>query len=60
MALPVSVPLVDAGRAFGLTRNMTYELNAQGRFPCTVHPLGKYYRVNRADLFRALGIEDAA
>lgn len=56
--LPVSFDLVTAGRAFGLGRTLTYELARRGEFPCTVLRIGNQYRVTRAHLFAALGIED--
>lgn len=58
LALPVSTDLVTAGRAFGMGRTKAHELQRRGEFPCRVRKLGGRYRVARADLLRALGIED--
>ena len=55
--LPVTVDLVTAGRAFGLGRTIAYELQQKGEFPCPVRRLGERYRVTKADLFRALGVD---
>jgi hypothetical protein len=41
LALPVTVDLVTAGRAFGLGRTRSYELARAGEFPCRVIPVGK-------------------
>lgn len=58
---PAVVPLwPDAGRAFAFGRTKTFELHRQGKFPVTVLRLGGRLLVRRADLLRALGIEDAA
>jgi hypothetical protein len=56
LALPVSVPLVTAGRAFGLGRTKSHELARTGEFPCRVMRVGERYRVPRTELLRALGI----
>jgi hypothetical protein len=55
-ALPVSVDIVTAGRAWGLGRTKAYELARTGEFPCRVLKIGPAYRVTRADLFRSLGL----
>lgn len=55
-ALPATVDLPTAGRAFGLGRTMSYELARAGKFPCPVLPLGSRFRVTRTDLFSALGM----
>lgn len=60
LALPVSVDLVTAGRAFGLGRTKAFELASNGGFPCTVLRVGKKYRVPRAALLEALKIEPGA
>jgi len=57
LALPVSVPLVTAGRAFGLGRTKSFELAQAGEFPCRVLRVGTRYRVPRSALFDALGID---
>jgi hypothetical protein len=60
LALPVSVDLTTAGRAFGLGRTRAYELARTGQFPCRVIPVGRKFRVPRSALLEALGIEDSA
>lgn len=57
LELPVAFDLVTAGRAFGLGRTISYELARAGEFPCPVRKFGERYRVTKADLFRALGLE---
>jgi hypothetical protein len=57
MALPVSVDIETAGRAFGMGRTKAQELARSGQFPCRVLRVGPKYRVPRAALFEALGIE---
>jgi hypothetical protein len=57
LALPVSVPLVTAGRAFGLGRTKSHELARNNSFPCRVIRVGERYRVPRAAIFEALGID---
>ena len=59
LALPVSVDLTTAGRAFGLGRTRAYELARSGKFPCRVIPVGRKFRVPRSALLEALGIEDS-
>jgi hypothetical protein len=58
LALPVSVDLVTAGRAFGLGRTKAFELAKVGKFPCEVLPVGIKYRVPRSAIFRALGVDE--
>jgi hypothetical protein len=60
MALPVSVDLTTAGRAFGLGRTKAFELAQVGGFPCRVLRVGVKYRVPRSAIFEALGIDPAA
>lgn len=57
-ALPAAVPVVEAGRAFGLSRDGTYDLIRRGVFPCRTIRVGRQTKVPRADLLRVLGIED--
>jgi len=57
LALPVSVDLVTARRAFGLGRTKAFELAQAGEFPCRVLRVGLKYRVPRTALFEALGVE---
>jgi len=59
-ALPVSIDLVTAGRAFGLGRTKAFELAQAGEFPCAVLMVGKRYRVPRSALLEALGIDRSA
>ncbi|MCC5580614.1 helix-turn-helix domain-containing protein [Microtetraspora sp. AC03309] len=59
-ALPVSVPLVTAGRALGMGRTKAHELARRNEFPCRVLRLGGTYRVPKADLLRLLGLEREA
>lgn len=59
LALPVSVDLVTAGRAFGLGRTKAFELAQSDEFPCRVLRVGKKYRVPRSAIFEALGINPA-
>ena len=59
LALPVSVDLVTAGRAFSIGRTKAHELARAGEFPCRILRLGREYRVPRTEIFRALGIETA-
>ena len=56
-ALPVSVDLTTAGRAFGLGRTKAFELAQAGEFPCRVLRVGIRYRVPRSAIFEALGID---
>lgn len=58
LTLPVSVPLTDAGRAFGLSRDGAYYLLKRGEFPCRTIRVGRTTKVPRAELFRVLGITD--
>jgi hypothetical protein len=59
LALPVSVDLTTAGRAFGLGRTRAYELARAGQFPCRVIPVGRKFRVPRSALLEALGVEES-
>lgn len=60
LALPVTVDLKTAGRAFGLGRTRAYELARAGEFPCRVIPVGRKFKVPRSALLEALGIKDNA
>ena len=55
LALPVSVDLVTAARAFHLGRTTAHKMVRAGEFPVPVLRLGNSYRVTRADLLRVLG-----
>lgn len=64
LALPASVDVVTAGRAFAIGRTTSYALARAGEFPCKVIRAGKSYRVITADLLRVLHVtpdnDDAA
>jgi hypothetical protein len=60
LALPVSVDLLTAGRAFGLGRTKAHEMAKAGDFPCRVLRVGNRYRVPRSAIFEVLGINPAA
>ena len=55
-ALPVSVPLVEAGRALCMGRTKSHELVRKDQFPCRVLRLGGAYVVPKAELLRVLGL----
>ena len=59
-ALPVSIDLTTAGRAFGLGRTKSFELAKQGQFPCRVICVGQKFRVPKSAILEALGIDPAA
>jgi hypothetical protein len=60
LALPVSVGIKDAARALGVGQSVAYEQAATGMLSgVPVKRLGAGYRVNRADLFRELGLDPA-
>ncbi len=54
-ALPVSVPLVDAGRALCMGRSKAQELARRDEFPCRVLWLGGRKVVPKSELLRVLG-----
>jgi hypothetical protein len=56
LALPASIDIVTAGRAFGVGRTTAYALARSGEFPCQVIRAGRAYRVITADLLRVLHI----
>jgi hypothetical protein len=56
LALPVSVDLVTAGRAFGLGRTKAFQLAKESAFPCRVIRVGIKYRVPRSATFEALAL----
>ncbi|HVB45586.1 MAG TPA: hypothetical protein VNF47_23165 [Streptosporangiaceae bacterium] len=57
LALPATVPLETAARAFGVGRTKAHELVRDGTFPCPVLPLGRKQIVTRSALFAVLGID---
>jgi hypothetical protein len=60
LALPVTVDLPTAGRAFGLGRTKSYEYARTGEFPCKVLTLGSRFVVTRRSILAALGIDETA
>jgi hypothetical protein len=59
LKLPVTVPVLEAGRAFDLSPDGVYDLIRRDAFPCRVIRVGRTYRVPRAELLRVLGIDAA-
>lgn len=59
LALPVTVDVVTAGRAFGISRDGAYDLVRRGAFPVRTIRVGRALRVPRAELLRVLGVADA-
>lgn len=59
LALGVTVPVVEAGRAFGLSRDGVYYLLKRDEFPCRTIRVGRTTKVPRAEIFRVLGISDS-
>lgn len=57
LALPVSMDIVTAGKAFGMGRTKAHQLARNDEFPCEIMRVGRSYRVTRAAVLRALGIE---
>jgi hypothetical protein len=62
LALPVSVDLTTAARAFGRGRNWAYDQAKTGALldGVPIIAVGGRYRVNRADILRKLGVQDTA
>lgn len=60
LALPVSIDLTTAAKAFGIGRTKAYELAQNGQFPCRVIRVGLKYRVPRSALLAALGVDPGA
>jgi hypothetical protein len=58
LALPATVDVPTAGRAYGIGERHAYELARRGEFPVPVRDLGRLKRVRRADLLADLGIPD--
>jgi hypothetical protein len=58
LELPVTVDVVTAGRAFGISRDGTYDLLRRDEFPVRTVRVGRCRRVPRAELFRVLGVRD--
>jgi Helix-turn-helix domain len=59
LALPVTVDIVTAGRAFGISRDAAYDLLRRGEFPCRTLKVGRLRRVPRAELLRVLGVVES-
>jgi hypothetical protein len=57
LALPVTVDVPTAGRAYGISERHAYALARQGEFPVPVRRLGRLLRVRRADLLADLAPE---
>ena len=57
-ALPLTVDVVTAGRAFGIGRDVSYRLARRGDFPVPVLRAGKRFLVTKAALLGALGLAD--
>lgn len=57
LALPVTVDLETAGRAFLMGRTKAYEMARAGEFPCKVLPLGRRFVVTKSALLAVLGVE---
>jgi hypothetical protein len=54
LALPVTVDIPTAGRAYGIGTRHAYELARRGEFPVPVRSLGRLLRVRTADLLADL------
>ncbi len=59
LALPVTVDVVTAAHALGLSRDGAYDLLRRGEFPVRTIKVGRLRRVPRAELLRVLGIDPA-
>lgn len=57
LALPVAFDLDTSNRALLLGRTKGFDLAKRGEYPVRVMRVGRTYRVTRADLLRALGID---
>jgi hypothetical protein len=60
LALPAAVDIPTAGLCFKMGKSTAYDLARKGQFPVPVLHLGKSYRVTRASILAALGIEDTS
>ena len=58
LALPPTVDVVTAGKAFGLGSTTAYQLARTGKFPCKILRAGGSWRVVTADLRRVLEISE--
>jgi len=59
LALPVTVDVATAARAFGIGKSKAYDLIARQEFPVQPRRVGSTWRILRADLLAALGIDPA-
>lgn len=57
-ALPLTVDVVTAGRALGLSRDSSYRHARLGQFPVPILRAGRTYRVTRSALLAVLGLTD--
>ncbi|MEV6546393.1 hypothetical protein [Streptomyces sp. NPDC051665] len=57
LALPVAFDLDTSNRALQLGRTKGFGLAKRGEYPIRLMRVGRTYRVTRADLLRALGID---
>lgn len=57
LALPVAIDLKTSNRALLLGRTTALDLIKRGEYPIRVMRVGGTYRIARADLLRALGID---
>jgi hypothetical protein len=57
LALPVAFDLETSNRALQLGRTKGFDLAKRGEYPIRILRVGRAYRVTRADLLRALGID---
>ncbi len=57
LALPASIDLRTAGRAFGFGASKSYELVAAGQFPVRVLRVGRAWRVPTAELLQLLAVD---
>lgn len=57
LALPVSVDVPTAGKAFGISKLTAYRLAQTGDFPVPVIRVGRKMVVSQASLLAALGVD---
>lgn len=58
LALPPTVPVRTAGRAFGISENLAYKLAAEDRFPCALIDVGDRKMAPRTAILAKLGISE--
>jgi hypothetical protein len=59
LALPVTVDLQTAGRAWGLSRSRVYDAHARNALPFPVVVVSGRLKVTRAALLKSLDIDEA-